>query len=250
MSMSVEMLSIDLSNRCSKGCPFCYNSSHGDGDTLWTVEEVVAFARDCIAHGVKAVSLGGGEPFEYEGVFDVIRALFTECYLTVTTNGLPLERADVRERLAVDKPDKIHVTIHRPGDACEVRRVVGQMQMLKEMGIVPGITLLVGADSVPQATNAYRMASEVLRSEQIILVPQRYGNTPSPRQLAEVAGNRPFQSPSCLLTCQRPCNFVSVSWDKKANFCSFAGGKQPLLTLNYVGLMDALSKVKFESCLR
>jgi MoaA/NifB/PqqE/SkfB family radical SAM enzyme len=52
---------------------------------------VINFASDCIKNGVKAVSLGGGEPFEYDGVFEVIEALYPLCYLSVTSNGLPLE---------------------------------------------------------------------------------------------------------------------------------------------------------------
>jgi hypothetical protein len=31
---------------------------------MWQPQEVISFALDCIAHGIKAVSLGGGEPFE------------------------------------------------------------------------------------------------------------------------------------------------------------------------------------------
>lgn len=64
--------------------------------------------------------------------------------------------------------------------------------------------------------------------EQVILIPQRFSNTPTAKELALVAGNRPFQSPSCLLQCKKPTDFVSVSWDKKVNSCSYAKGKQPL----------------------
>ena len=86
----IELLSIDLSNFCSKQCSFCYNHSTREGNTVWLPDEVIRFASDCVSHGIKAVSLGGGEPFEYEGVFEVIDALFTRCYLSVTSNGLPL----------------------------------------------------------------------------------------------------------------------------------------------------------------
>ena len=95
----IELLSIDLSNYCSKQCSFCYNHSTLKGNTLWQPSEVIAFASDCIKHGIKAVSLGGGEPFEYEGTFDVIKALYPQCYLSVTTNGLPLENSVVWHKL-------------------------------------------------------------------------------------------------------------------------------------------------------
>ena len=56
---------------------------------MWMPEEVIDFASDCIAHGIKAVSLGGGEPFEYEGIFYIIYALYDKFYLYIKTNWLP-----------------------------------------------------------------------------------------------------------------------------------------------------------------
>lgn len=244
----IELLSIDLSNYCSKQCPFCYNHSTREGNTLWKPQEVIDFATDCISHGVKAVSLGGGEPFEFEGVFDVIDALFPKCYLSVTSNGLPLENEQIWEMLTGHKPDKIHITIHQPDNETELNRVEHQVQRIASIGIKPGLNLLVGANKVAKAKNVYERMNKVLKNDQIILVPQRFSNTPTPKQLASVAGGKPFQGPSCLLACKRPDSFCSVSWDMKVNSCSFAPNKMPLETLDYAGLMDALSKVTWKRC--
>ena len=246
----VEMLSIDVSNYCSKQCSFCYNRSTRQGQVEWSSEELVDFATDCVRHGVKAVSLGGGEPFEYEGIFKVIKALFPLCYLSVTSNGLPLLKPDVQEQLKQTKPDKIHLTIHHPDDASEVARCLQQTAFIRSLGIKPGINLLVGADAVEAARTAYRQLMQSLQPDQIILVPQRYTNTPSPRDLASVTDDRPFQSPSCLLACRMPHDFASVSWDKKANRCSFAPGKVPLPSLDFAGLTAALTEAEhgFRSC--
>lgn len=244
----IELLSIDLSNYCSKQCPFCYNHSRREGNTLWKPQEVIDFASDCIEHGVKAVSLGGGEPFEYNGVFEVIDALYPKCYLSVTSNGLPLENKEIWEMLDKHKPDKIHLTIHQPDNEAEVLRVERQVQQIASIGIKPGVNLLVGADKIASVKSVYERLGKLLNNDQIILVPQRFSNTPTPKQLASVAGGKPFQSPSCLLKCQRPANFCSVSWDKKANSCSFAPNKVPLETLDYRGLMQALEKVEWKKC--
>lgn len=245
----LERLSIDLSNYCSKQCSFCYNHSTREGNTLWRPSEVVAFASDCIRHGVKAVSLGGGEPFEYEGIFEVIEALYPLCYLSVTSNGLPLEDDGVWQKLQKYRPDKIHVTIHQPDNEKEVERVEALLPRIGALGIKPGINLLVGADKVESATCVFQRMTQILGADQIILVPQRFSNTPTPKQMASVAGGKPFQSPSCLLGCKRPDNFCSVSWDKKVCSCSFAPCKEPLETLDYNGLRKALDKVNWTSCL-
>ena len=215
---------------------------------MWSPLEVIDFASDCIAHGVKAVSLGGGEPFEYEDVFDVIDALYPKCYLSVTSNGLPLENLETWKMLKEHKPDKIHLTIHHPDDDSEILRVERQLQSIAQLGIKPGLNLLVGADKIDYAKNVYERFSILLSPEQIIFVPQRFSNTPTPKQLASVAGGKPFQSPSCLLKCQRPSDFCSVSWDKKVNSCSFSPSKVPLTTLDFNGLVKALDLVRWRSC--
>ena len=244
----IELLSIDLSNYCSKQCSFCYNHSRKEGNTMWKPSEVISFASDCIKHGVKAVSLGGGEPFEYDGIFEVIDALYPQCYLSVTSNGLPLEECTIWQKLELCKPDKIHITIHHPDNDKEVERGEALLPRIEALGIKPGLNLLVGADQIEAAKEVFNRMSKILASDQIILVPQRFSNTPTPKELASVAAGKPFQSPSCLLGCKRPENFCSVSWDKKVCSCSFAPCKEPLGSLDFEGMQRALSNVKWKSC--
>lgn len=244
----IEILAIDLSRRCSKQCHFCYNGSDSTGDTLWTPQEVIAFARDCIAHGTRAVSLGGGEPLEYPGIYDVIEALRPHCYLTMTTNGLLLDRPETMTRLASSAPDKVHISIHYPERASEVERVVRQIRMLQTTSIKPGVNLLVTTETLEPARTAYSTLREILAPDQIILIPLRYGRTPSPRALSFVAGGKPFQSPSCILGCRAPEGFCSVSWDKRVARCSYSPAKTPLPSLDYAGVCAALDATRFASC--
>ena len=239
----IELLSIDLSNYCTKQCPFCYNHSTKEGNVIWKPEEVIAFAKDCVAHGIKAVSLGGGEPFEYDGILDIIDALQPICYLSVTTNGLPLVRPNgiSWETLREHAPDKVHVTLHNPDSEQELNRVMMEIRKLeKVVGVTAGCNLLVAASKIEASKKAYAALRRILTPQQIIMVPMRYGDTPGLVKFASVSGHDPFQSPSCLLECKKPENFVSVSWDKKVNYCSYAGGKEQMLSLDYQGMMEAL----------
>ncbi|MBR5436880.1 MAG: radical SAM protein [Muribaculaceae bacterium] len=244
----IEQISIDLSNYCSKGCPFCYNTSSKLGQTQWSPKEVICFAKSCIMAGTKSVSLGGGEPFEYNGIFDVISELYPLVYLTLTTNGLPLLDRDIVRRLDMTKPDKIHVSLHNADNNKEVERVKSQVRLLNDISIKPGVNLLIKASDLDSCKRAYLTLREELSNEQIILIPMRFGDTPTSRQLASITNGEPFQSPSCLLKCTKPNTFASISWDKKVNWCSYARGKQPLESLDYGGLMAALEKVDFTSC--
>src|SRR5258708_33211157 len=85
-----ERISIEVTNRCAKACSFCYNHSLPEGDTRWTTDELVAFVRDCAAHGVKAVSFGGGEPLQFDGLFDTLTHLQGVLFRSITSNGLLL----------------------------------------------------------------------------------------------------------------------------------------------------------------
>jgi hypothetical protein len=118
-----------------------------------------------------------------------------------------------------------------------------QLRRLSQTEIKPGLNLLVRANQIPGAKAVFDQALTILNLDQIILIPQRYSNTPTPKDLSAVAGGRPFQSPSCILKCQRPDKFCSVSWDKRVNYCSYADGKTPLESLDFNGLTKALTAI-------
>ena len=124
------------------------------------------------------------------------------------------------------------------------------MMRLVDAEIKPGVNLLVPAGKVDDCRSVYARLLDVIAPEQIILIPQKYTDMPTPKQLSIIADGKPFQGPSCLLECKMPETFASVSWDKKVNHCSYAPGKEPLATLDYNGLIAALSKVKWQSCIR
>ncbi len=216
---------------------------------LWKVEELIPFILDLHKHGIDAVSFGGGEPFEYGGIFDLISGLMSEMYVSVTSNGLPLEKEEVFSKLLQNKPDKIHLTIHHPENKAEVERVINMIKKIAAEGIKSGVNLLVSNFNVKAAKAVYaELLSNGITSDRIILIPRRFTREPTPKELSSIACGKPFQSPSCLTGCKQPTEFCSVSWDKKVNWCSYASGKQSIHELTYKGLMDALNRVQFGCC--
>ena len=245
----LDRISIDLSNYCSKQCDFCYNHSTKEGNVLWTVEELIPFVLDLHKHGIDAVSFGGGEPFEFDGIFELISGLMSEMYVSVTSNGLPLEKEEVFSKLLKNKPDKAHLTIHHPENKSEVERVIKMVKRIAAEGIKSGVNLLVSDFNLTEAKVVYSdLLANGITSDRIILIPRRFTREPTAKQLSEIACGKPFQSPACLTGCKQPTEFCSVSWDKKVNWCSYASGKQPIKELTYNGLMDALNKVQFGCC--
>jgi molybdenum cofactor biosynthesis enzyme MoaA len=246
--MSLDRISIEVTNRCAKACWFCYNHSLPEGDTRWTAEELVSFVSDCAAHSVKAVSLGGGEPLQYDDLFLVLERLRGTLFRSLTSNGLLLH-GERLERLITAAPDKVHLSIHFPERDGEVRRVVRQVHELAEHGIRSGVNLLVARSNLPAA----RHAAEIVRqsgigNERIVYLPMRGQDTPTPAEVAAVAGGKPFQSMTCLVQCGRSPRFCSIGWDKTVAWCSYTRTRRLLPALTYEGLNAALNGLGLEFC--
>jgi sulfatase maturation enzyme AslB (radical SAM superfamily) len=246
--MALDRISIEVTNRCQKACWFCYNHSLPEGATRWTVAEVVGFVRDCAAHGVRAVSFGGGEPLQFDGLFDILQQLHGTLFRSLTSNGLLLH-GETLDRLVAAKPEKVHLSIHFPERAAEVGRVIRQVTELAERGIRSGVNLLVARTQLDAAARAAeQLWSAGIGNERILYLPMRGQDTPTPEEIGRVAGKRPFQSMSCLTKCGPSPRFCSIAWDKTVAWCSYTVTRRPLAALTYEALVAALDGLGLEFC--
>ncbi|MBP0005443.1 MAG: radical SAM protein [Cyanobacteria bacterium SBC] len=246
--MSVERLSIEVTNQCSKHCNFCYNNSRSTGETMWTPDELVTFVSDCVESGTQAVSFGGGEPLEYPGLFEVLERLEGLVFRSITSNGLLL-RGRCLDDLVAARPDKVHLSIHFPDKVAEVDRVILQVQALAKLGIRSGINLLVDRSNLMAAIQAAQKIREAgIGNDRIVYLPMRKSNTPTPQDILRVANGQPFQSMSCLTNCHRSPRFCSISWDKKVAWCSYTVARRPLSSLTARGLNKALQNLPLIFC--
>lgn len=243
----LDRISIELTNRCQKGCWFCYNHSGPQGGTQWQVDEVLALVRDCHRHGVQAVSFGGGEPLLYDGWREVLTELDGHLFRSLTTNGQLLERA--WDDVLAARPDKIHISIHFPEDPDEVRTAGARVMRLERAGIRSGVNLLVarsrlGAASVAAAT----LHAMGIGNDRIVYLPMRGEDTPSANEVSRVARNRAFQSMSCLSGCEKSDRFCSIGWDQTVAWCSYTASRKKLAELSYAGLCAALVPLPLVFC--
>jgi MoaA/NifB/PqqE/SkfB family radical SAM enzyme len=246
--MGLERISIEVTNRCAKACWFCYNHSQPDADGRWDPDDLAGFVLDCAANGVKAVSFGGGEPLQYEPVFEVLEALRGVLFRSMTTNGLKLE-GDRLDRLAEAAPDKVHVSIHFPERESEVARVIRQVGELAGRGIRSGINLLVSRSNLEAATRAAAAARDAgIGNDRIVYLPMRDQDTPTPDEVAAVAGRQPFQSMTCLKGCGKSPRFASIGWDRTVAWCSYTEARRPLEDPTYNGLTSALDGLELAFC--
>ena len=147
------------------------------------------------------------------------------------------------------RPDKVHVSIHFPEHRGEVSRVIEQVQTLASRGIRSGVNLLVARSNLAAAT----VAGEQLRTagignERIVYLPMRGQDTPSPAEIARVAGDQPFQSMTCLGGCGKSPRFCSIGWNRSVAWCSYTESRRELADLSHAGLVAALEDLPLAFC--
>lgn len=242
-----ELVSIELSRRCQKGCHFCYNGSTPTATDAWAPDDVIAFVDSLAAHGTRSVSLGGGEPLEYPFLDTVFEALRDKVFLTMTSNGLLLD--EQLARVSQLNPAKMHISIHFPHNHREVERVIRQVKSLRMLGIRAGVNLLVRRDRLAAAQRAAESVRAAgIRNDAIVYLPMRGAQTPTPQQMATVAGATKFQSMTCLLQCGKSPRFASVDANAYAAHCSFTTERRRLETLDAPGLAAALAGLGITFC--
>jgi MoaA/NifB/PqqE/SkfB family radical SAM enzyme len=248
MTMGLERVSIEVTNACSKACWFCYNRSRPEGETRWLPEELIAFATDCATHGIKAVSFGGGEPLQYPALFEVLERLRGVLFRSITTNGLGLAGTTL-DRLVASAPEKVHVSVHFPDRAAEVERVIRQVVALADRGLRSGVNLLVARSNLDAAARAAgALHASGIGNDRIVYLPMRGRDTPTPDELAAVAGRARFQSMTCLTACARSPRFAAIDWKKTVAWCSYTEARRPLAEPTYRALEAALDGLGLTFC--
>ncbi|MDP6446628.1 MAG: radical SAM protein [Pirellulaceae bacterium] len=245
--MQIERISLELTDRCDKACWFCYSESQPNGSQSWATEEVVSLVKDCAKNGVRAVSFGGGEPLEHPEWDAIVGELRGQLFRSITTNGIRLDR--MWPRLLACQPDKVHVSIHFPQRSAECRRAIEQVERLESAGVAAGINLLVRKTELDAASRAARQLREAgVANDRVVFLPLRRWDTPTPAELAEVAGGRPFQSMTCLTKCAPSERFCAIAADKTAAWCSYTRTRRRLPSLDYEGLRESLDGLGLNFC--
>jgi MoaA/NifB/PqqE/SkfB family radical SAM enzyme len=263
------IVSLALTGRCVKGCPFCYASSTPEGTSAWMYEELLEFIVDLDRHEVFSVTLGGGEPTLWQDpvtgktFYDLIGTLHSRVSLslTFTTSGVP--------RLAYDRlPDlPVRVSCQYPQ---EVEAVLEVAHQLRGSVAHVGINVLLWKSQLDGCLRAIERLASAGFTDLLLLTVQTvgFGGTLSHEamnddEVARFLERLPVETVR-LTACHRPpdrfpaadmgCGandwFVSVSERKIVQSCSFVPRGQPLLEPTYRGLLAARQSLPRLPCYR
>ena len=153
-----ELADISVSNRCTKGCSFCYRDSTPEG-ALMSLEDY-EFVLDSLMSPVWGppfqVALGGGEPLEHPQILEILDATRKRGIIAnFTTNGRALD-ADLASAL-VGRVGAVALSVARLGEYD-----AGKVRLLSSRGVRTHLHFLLDSGSLEEALSIARGERDAL----------------------------------------------------------------------------------------
>lgn len=139
-----ELLDVSITNKCTKGCPYCYQNSRPDGDHM-PLEDYRKIMEQGKKHVIQ-IALGGGEPTEHPDFIELLR-MTREEYNVVpnyTTNGGTTLTDEVIEA-SKKYCGAVAVSWHKGPEKLEA------LQRFIDAGVITNVHFIVGADTIDEA---------------------------------------------------------------------------------------------------
>ncbi|WP_037905410.1 radical SAM protein [Actinacidiphila yeochonensis] len=150
-----------LRSRCAVACLYCYFGtveehktsppdqlgilSHISRNDL-SREEITAFARTLEGSPVERVVIAGGEPLDWPAALDLIEIIKNAgCEVVIATNGIPLTRPGIAERLVELQVDGVSVSLDSVDPASNDRLRPSRSGKFGHADVVAGIQALLRA---------------------------------------------------------------------------------------------------------
>ena len=119
-----------LTNECNLRCTHCYRYSENEGNYNLNIFDWKKILKELRENGIQDISLSGGEPFIFDGIYDLIDYAVDKCHMNVTilSNGTEIDFNNISTlkklrqiQLSIDGPnEKINDKIRGEGVYCKV----------------------------------------------------------------------------------------------------------------------------------
>lgn len=143
-----ELADISISNKCSKGCAFCYKGSTPEGKVM-SLEEYCQVLDGIYSpeYGtIFQVAIGGGEPLEHPNFVEIVdETVKRGIVLNFTTNGLLLT-SNICEVIK----GKVGAMAISAGDISGIKRIRSTIERAE--GIKVNIHYILSGESIEEAT--------------------------------------------------------------------------------------------------
>lgn len=173
VSPAPRTLSLAITNRCNLNCHYCYAPKNSYS---LPAEFIKSIATKFDKLGTLELSIGGGEPFLYPGLVDLILWLWgnTGLGINITTNGLLINEKIVSKiagnvssiRFSIDGLEPKYSIVKRNS----LSNVVYNIKLLKN--IIPfGINIIVNPYAIVDVENIIKLGIEIGAFD-VLLIPE------------------------------------------------------------------------------
>lgn len=254
-------IAIALTEKCQKGCWFCYAESSPKTESILPFDELKEFIQQLALKdefGRPSLHFGGGEPFEYPYIVDLIELLETLNYpYSITSNLVYCEPAKLI------KTGWLWGSIHFPPEAPVV------IEKLQSIGNNVGAIVLVMRKYLE--TDRLYQVFELLNKQRLPFLvtffkasgggkklpnqePTKEQKSELLRYLYEMFG-KPIASTSCLGIAKNercPCGktWFAITPNKVIKTNSFQSVGIQLEKLTIENFLDAIERLPFVDCLK
>lgn len=109
--MLMGLCVLHITNLCNLKCKHCYASAGEKFPNEMTYDEIINVVDQLDELGINYITLSGGEPFEREDVFDIIKYIRQkDIHVMITSNGTLLNQ-DIMDKLKKLDIDSIQISI-------------------------------------------------------------------------------------------------------------------------------------------
>ncbi|MCD7933228.1 MAG: radical SAM protein [Tannerellaceae bacterium] len=145
-----ESLHIELTSRCPLQCPQCYKEHREQELSGGVLHNLIRQAEKA---AVFQIALGGGEPFLYPDLPDVIAAITGRgMAATITTSGVGLTREKIA-RLTAAGINHIQVSLNGSTEEVNKQSRDGYKEACRALALLAGTTLSYGINWVARMDN-------------------------------------------------------------------------------------------------
>ena len=176
---------VKITNKCNLHCSFCSQGSSADFEHEWTFDELFSLFEFLDQWGLTGIALGGGEPFTFPRLAELVRKTWNDTGLdvSITSNGLLITEEDLRT--LAGNVGEIRVSCWTPNDLRKVKRLIGK-------GVNIGINTVLFANGMGGVKEIVNSAREIGVDDFLILQCRPQGRasaelSPSPTDFRELA---------------------------------------------------------------
>jgi len=217
-----ELVHINITSKCNFRCPECYMPK---GDYDMPVKDFKHIVDQCVANKVHQITLGGGDPFLYKNIQEIVDYSTKRINVCTTING-----TNRLPKHIVKKFRQVNISYHK-----SLPDMKNALMWLKNIGVKRGINYVYHKETMDVVEDIARIAKET-EAELLLLqykpVIGDWKNYISPEEsfkvAKELANRKNFGvcvDGACVLNCMMKKRFMTVQIDSTVTPCSFV--KEP-----------------------